>query len=325
MHVGLGKTGSTSIQKYLEMFTKPDSHFNRENVYYPTSPEDCLFSEYIWRKNFPIKDLKSLKDIAGKINALNQKFFIISGEILTHSEDIAKARILDFFLEIFEHIQIIAYVRDPFKWNAASAGQLIHDRVTLSNLEKWPYLATQFGFLKIYSDFAKVNHNVIINVRKFESAITDNGGIAGDFRAQLVKMTGYDFPLAVDINIHANRSKSLFELIILGKLNEFVIQSKNDNEYIDLIKIYDGFCNERQTLLSQSGMFYQYYAVDKTKRSIEYDRMMILESFSLQYDVAAANDIDVGFIESFRDNISKGQSISTVIKAAEKILKNGVI
>ena len=79
MHVGVGKTGSSSIQKALESFTTVNYEGKTK---YPISPVSGLFSEYMYHafENDCDKDKSTVDNVLS-----NERFseFIISGEALS--------------------------------------------------------------------------------------------------------------------------------------------------------------------------------------------------------------------------------------------------
>jgi len=327
LHVGVGKTGSSSIQKYLERFTTEKNSLG--SVFYPVDPDrSSLFSEYLSSCCYPIKKDKKLMEINDYLlsRVKSSSACIISGEILTHSNQCLKARVFDFLKSVFDEIQIIAYVRNPFKWNAATAGQLLLDGISLEHLEKWPYLETQYGLLKFYHEIALEYENVNLTVHKFEDSITLSGGVAENF-CYLVndyyKRTILDPPTE---RLHFNRSKTTLEYMILGYANSLL---KNESRH-HRKDMHDDIVRHLYLLIEMYAKcrkvdtgFTQLDFNNVTKVAVEYDRAMLYNHYGIHYDIVTPPEIEekIRLYKDIRKELEKCNTLSRLKVTAELICR----
>lgn len=310
MHVGVGKTGSSSIQKALESFCATSYEGKTR---YPTSPASDLFSEYMYRafENGHEKD-KSAVDIALSDEQFSE--FIISGEALSHGSFLTKVKLMDYVSSKFDRVEVVAYVREPFNWNAAASSQLLIDGIPITDLARWPYVVTQYGFLEVFFEYAKSIQGIQLHIHKFEDAIEHKNGISGHFFDILQSLNLQDIP-KVSNNLHENKSYDILQYIWLGHLNRLLKEGKiYHQEYSDF-----AFLNYRAGNLNKlwSKKFFQFFCTEKALKAISYDRLMLNERFGLDYGAVSVDPQLVSQSNSIMSKFSECSNVSEMIKVLE--------
>ena len=104
--------------------------------------------------------------------------------------------------EIFcsKTIWIISTKRFP---DSLSKCFLFNLRANISDLAKWPYVVTQYGFLEVFLEYAKSIKGIRLHIHKFEDAIKHKNGISGHFFDILQSLNLQDVP-NVSNNLHEN-------------------------------------------------------------------------------------------------------------------------
>ena len=138
LHIGLHKTGSTSIQKALKNYNKDGVKaigFNEENH---SIPMYTIFSEnrydyHIWTNSGATKDQINqrretyLKILTDHVNDENNEKLIISGEDISVLSAEEKHKLIKFFTKLDISIKVIVYVRSPLDWSASVYQQMVKD------------------------------------------------------------------------------------------------------------------------------------------------------------------------------------------------------
>lgn len=294
MHVGVGKTGSSSIQKYLESYAEDKKKSG--DIFYPTCFDgNSLFSEYLSHCCYPTKDEKKIMEIKEYLlsRVEDGSLCIISGEILTHSNQILKSRVFDLLREIFDEIRVIAYVREPSKWNASTAAQLLLDGISLNHLEKWPYLETQYGLLKFYHEVAIEYDDVKFSVHKFEDSISLNGGIVENFCSLVNDYYNGQVLFPPTETFHVNRAKTKLEYMVLGYANELLKyegQLQKRELFQDLVEYLASVAKPLEKKKMTDAGFSQFDLNSNVKIAIEYDRVMLYNNYGIQYDFEQSDE-----------------------------------
>ncbi len=220
IHIGMHKTGSTSIQISL-------SNFKSEKFCYPKLNEDgnhsVIFSyifmsykefvkkykcigeqakfEFFSNKSFYLFHLKEL--FKKNKNAI----FIFSGEDICNFDENALKKMYRFFKKYFNEIKIIAYVRDPFSYISSAFQEVLKiNYKSLNNLYKlYPFYKKKFQ--KFYEVFGE--ENVIL--KKFDPLRFPDGCVVKDFCYTL----GIPIKKENIIRINMSLSKEMISLIYM--------------------------------------------------------------------------------------------------------------
>lgn len=303
VHIGLGKAGSSAIQKALESHIEPQDYGSIRAVYAVNKFGPGLFSEAFARTLFPSRRSQDfllqreyLSNLAGSYDIV-----LMSGEVLTHSSSILKVRVFDELMDIFESIRVVAFVRDPSEWNAASAAQLIVDGTTVEDLTRSPYLATQGGFLSVFKEYARTDTRLKLHVSKYEQAQQNIGGIVDQFVKVVKRSTGVEsfwLPAAERLNV----SLSPVHYLAISRVNELhatgVIGKVDRLEFVRWI-----YKPTPDALNRANERFCQFTAKDNVEGAVAYDHILLKADFGLDYGFPKPmSDSNLNFLtSSYRD------------------------
>lgn len=137
VHIGMHKTGSSSIQHNLNQTKNLNFSYFNLGVENHSIPIYSVFSKH--RNNYHIhknrgrteEDIyKYNKDINNKFQNhiyenMNHNTFVISGEDISVLSDTELVEFKNYLLNYFEKIQIVAYIRSPFSYTASTVQENI--------------------------------------------------------------------------------------------------------------------------------------------------------------------------------------------------------
>lgn len=234
VHIGMPKTGSTSLQlSFLHGFK------NNEYRYANLGPSDIksgnhsgmmysLFSKHSESYHYNIaykRDKEQIKLHNDKNLALLIDGFLntpanielISGEDIYHlgSEDMGVAKLHAFLKEYFHKIIIVAYVRPPISLMASAFQQLVKNH----KLSKFNFRSIYHPY-KNFSRFDDVFGRVNVYLWKFAPATFPNGNVVLDFATRL------GIELNTSTGIEENTAISQEATSILFAYNTYM----NDND-----------------------------------------------------------------------------------------------
>lgn len=195
LHIGMPKTGTSTIQKNLFMKVEDP------RVHYASFPQDnhsgpllTMFMDdpttYHYANN--LKILNNINEVNKKniaiftegLNSHPGSIEIISGEDLFHLDPLGKKNdsiklLKNFLLLYFEKIIVVAYVRKPSSLLASAFQQLVkyHDLGSLNHSIYHRYMS----FKKYMEIFGESN----VRLFNFEPENFDNGDILLDFTTRL--------------------------------------------------------------------------------------------------------------------------------------------
>ena len=213
IHVGMSKTGTSSIQQTFAAITNEQLTKNPTNILYPSGDSNHSFlTALLFMKN-PLRnpgfkalgltsdDIEVLKkdrraELIAQIRASDAETFFMSSELLS-SFTAGRMRKMKVFLDRhFEDAQILAYVRPPVGYMTSAFQQRLKGNLT--NLELvWPKYRKRFEVMD--KVFGKEN----VNLKIFDR----NTLYKGDVVADCAKFIGFE--LEPDQIINKNESLSL--------------------------------------------------------------------------------------------------------------------
>lgn len=217
IHIGMHKTGTTSIQRTLNKNLN-NSSFAYIKLQNPNHSKEIftLFEE----KNHPSRDSIHNTEIE-KNNALTEKKLIdnfnqnIDKKIIISGESIrgiSQSGLINFkiFLEkYFKKITIVAYIRSPKGYMESALQQIIKNGTSSFNLNT--------DLERIYPNYRKFNHFFKVfgrkNVKlwKFDPKIFPHGNVVLDFCQRL----GIDMDIKDVINDNESISKEALSLLYI--------------------------------------------------------------------------------------------------------------
>jgi len=189
LHIGMHKTGSTSIQENLVTFRKPEG-WRYLTVADGANMGQALYKmfgtnaqEFHWFK----KQGKSADQLAERGARLREKFHrnlarvperdvIISAEALSLLDEAGVVALRDFLAPYFSVIKVVAYVRSPLGFmNSAFQQQLKHGKTAFR------FAAARPKYRRRFEKFDEIFGRENVILRKFNPAAFPNGCIVADF------------------------------------------------------------------------------------------------------------------------------------------------
>jgi hypothetical protein len=194
LHIGLHKTGTTSLQDFLFEYRGP---LQQElNVLYPSlrrnhsAPLFSAFTEHPQRYAENLKRGVDTREKAERANAENlallvQEFeassasqLILSGEDLSLLTEAGLRRLRDWLLPRGEEICVVCALRNPAKWTVSAAQSGIRGGLTYRQVDSKPPL--QFLQQRLQR-CAQVFDATSIKLIDFDAALGAEGGLPGAF------------------------------------------------------------------------------------------------------------------------------------------------
>jgi predicted 3-demethylubiquinone-9 3-methyltransferase (glyoxalase superfamily) len=224
LHIGLHKTGSTSIQKALKGYNKDGVKaigFREENH---SIPMYTIFSEnrydyHIWRRNEnycrgDIEKKKSdyLKILSNECSNDKIKTLIISGEDLSVLNNSEVKFLADYLRTKKVKTTIICYVRDPLSWIASNS----QERVKAG----WPLVKIDEIFKRSIQNYMQYFGRENIQIYDFQKSIKLTGSIVSHFSEIL----------SIDIKepLRQNESLNAIQFALMQFLNTISINTNLD-------------------------------------------------------------------------------------------------
>lgn len=254
LHIGLHKTGSSSIQNAIDGYndgTTAVASFAEVNHSIPlyTIFSEQRYNYHIWRREGYTRDqIDTLVDRYFKIlesDLLRQdiKNLLISGEDVSVLNAIEKKKLIDYLLSFASEIEIIAYVRHPIDFVASSSQELIKNGI-LPPQHGPDYEAKLKPFVELlpernimvrdFNDLVEQGHNVVedfqevLKLKKLNH-IRDNISL-NPFQLAIVYQI-----IALGIDILSERDRVLVFEKILGAVKKYDCEPFNkdklNNEY----------------------------------------------------------------------------------------------
>ena len=252
IHIGTAKTGTTTIQNTLFRHRGKLRKMGYRYADFAVNHSDHLnlmFSAHPYDDpNIIAKGFNTLTKCAQKkaqIDAKLQKMLscpeanvVFSGEKLSSFSIAEVSSLKEYMSKHFEHIRIIAYVRDPIGYANSISQQRLKNSAVLSKLEVKPPLPEYRKKIGPYIDvFGPQN----VDIRVFNEAIENEFGIIGDFLEVIgiASMEAENFSL----NQKENESLSMESAMIISAVNEVrpLISNKKINKgrcFQDVNKIF---------------------------------------------------------------------------------------
>lgn len=226
LHVGLGKTGTTSIQQTFfrsrrELRTRgivyPNIRSNHVSLIYALSEPTASFTR--WQVRTGVTSGEAWRDKAEwSLRRLQEATeddwddLVISAEKFSDL-DVDQLRALRaLFTPYADDLNVIVYFRDPLAWAASAVQQMLRAgwRLTEAIQEAQPPPFEDVA-TKLNDAFGRET----VQIRLFDKAVREPGGLVSDFCAAIGRPDVRDILEGVRVNASAGVS----ELLILDRLN----------------------------------------------------------------------------------------------------------
>ncbi len=185
IHVGLHKTGTTSIQLFLH--SNYDAIYNECGKYYiPIPSDDVVPFQHRFLNKLMISDEASFLDVF-KNNLNKCDSFIISSECFTENEEYAFQ--LSKLKNIFKKVYVVIYIRRQDQWIESLYKQsVMYNHKIQYTIDEWvdilmfnQYLYFNANFLKTIDRWALLFGEKNIILRSFDKSKLLFGNIVSDF------------------------------------------------------------------------------------------------------------------------------------------------
>jgi hypothetical protein len=232
LHIGLPKTGTTSIQncmfaqraKLLSEYKYQYGGWNANHsdmlslLFHPAADQDpnliargmanCELRAAVRQQqaNRFRKELKKAREA----------IFVLSAEKASSFTCKAISDLVDFLADSAASLnKVVCYVRDPVKYATSLAQQRMKTNATLDQIRRKPPLPM---FRKKLEPWLDVLGKDILVVRVFEEAIAGPGGLLGDF-LMAIGLTS-DALEASEVDMQANQSMSMEMALLVDAVNK---------------------------------------------------------------------------------------------------------
>jgi hypothetical protein len=223
IHIGMHKTGSSSIQRSLNRFE--DDHFvyaelgDRRNH---SAAIYSLFSSHPERheahRNASAEDIRLYnegvrRDLARAISATGDRTLIISGESISTLPDDDLPSLRDYFEQNFFELLIIGYVRAPAAFMASSFQQRVKNGRAVPLLDTKLYRSYQ----PLFGKFDRVFGRDRVQLQKFDPASFPGGCVVQDFCARIGLQLPNDRIVRMNESLSRNAVVALYTYVKLGE------------------------------------------------------------------------------------------------------------
>lgn len=230
LHIGLHKTGTTTIQNVL--YENRDFLLRQEGILYPSlapnlsTPLRTIFlnnpQEHASNKmaDFTSEEIAALQEnyldtLEREISSSEWDTLLLSAEGVSNLSTLELAKLREWGEKYASNWTILVCVRHPVEWARSVIQQSLRRGDTLQQLyEEPPVSPYRIKISRFISAFSRES----VRVFDFETAIRSDGGIVGAF-AQQAGLAASSSDFLASKSVHTNESLSLEAVHILSSLN----------------------------------------------------------------------------------------------------------
>lgn len=246
IHIGLHKTGSTSIQ--ATMFKNRKKLGSEHGIYYlPLNVNHgrLFYSLYAKAPHRIGKNILAGLDEKEKVQQYNEsliqkitvrfeenrsKRIVISGERISTLSPDGVERFRDFMARFCDAPRIIVYVRDPVGWSTSRLQQAVKGANTLENFRKNIPVPQ---FQKRIEPFIRCFGRENVDIRCFNDAIGAEGGLIGDFMSAIGKSPALLNQLHV---VRSNESLCAEAVLLMNEIKNHKGSSKENKRSLEQLQ-----------------------------------------------------------------------------------------
>ena len=243
VHIGMHKTGSTSIQqsfaslddgvvRYMRLGNS--NHSAIHSTIFLSAPEKYHGHK---RNGRTAEDVRKIQDVfiqkvENEIANAETRSLITSGEDISIMDEDALIRMRDFFGRHFDDIKIIGYVRPPGSLMASALQQRLAGGQSVRIDSLYPHYRARFE--KFDRVFGKEN----VLLKKFQTECLESGNVVIDFS----RIIGTDFPEDRVIRSNEGRGREVAALLyarrtLIERDEDTKIRKKTKDRTIQLLKL----------------------------------------------------------------------------------------
>jgi hypothetical protein len=178
LHIGIEKTGSTSIQEFL---TRYNSELQKIDYHYIGNGQSMYFLSCLGF-NRGNKDILSSNGLDNELDTFMEclienehKNIIISQENFWEGDPLKFKKIIKQYKNQIK-FKVIIYIREQFSWFVSWYQQILKEVYTFDkSFNEWNYPLEYVNYLKKITNWKNVFEEKNVTVRLFEEAKEDNG------------------------------------------------------------------------------------------------------------------------------------------------------
>ncbi|PLX35870.1 MAG: hypothetical protein C0606_17405 [Hyphomicrobiales bacterium] len=215
LHIGMHKTGSTSIQQSLQGYDDGKAFYGRFDGFNHSIPIITAFSKdsdgyHVWRKRGVRKDaIKGMRaaflDVLKRdLGRKNRETLVLSGEGVSMMSNDDKAELIAFMNSHVERVQVICYVRDPVSYAASFWQQKVQSGTTT-----FPDIVPS-KYRRALHKFASLLPGSDLIVRSFSRDALRGGNVVEDF----CEVCGLDFRRVSEKSSNASLTLPALKLVV---------------------------------------------------------------------------------------------------------------
>lgn len=216
IHIGMHKTGSTSIQHSLDGFRNDRFAYAKLDVPNQSLAMYSLFAQSPERHHIHVahgRDAATVADYAARMRAALEKSIVdadrrtllISGEDISALSEEGLVRMRDYFRPRFDETIIVGYIRPPAGYMASGFQQRAKAGAVANLRFDREYRSYRDRFAKFDEIFGRSN----VLLRKFDPAAFPGGCVVRDFCSPL----GIDFPERRIIRLNESLPRQVISLL----------------------------------------------------------------------------------------------------------------
>jgi arsenate reductase-like glutaredoxin family protein len=288
LHIGLPKTGSTSIQSAIAGYSKNKIHtasFGVENHSIPiyTMFSSQRFKYHVWKNQSLTHNqidklrLDFLRVLEFELSCTKNETLLISGEDISRLTQQEISNMINYFNQRGIDVQIIAYVRNPINWITSIIQQFFRDGndLVLSRGLFKDRLNPYFNLIK------KGN----IHVFSYEDAIGNHGSIVKHF-AELLSLDLVENP-------NDNISFSPIQLALVAELNKVQLNVfSNKHRYRVRSNIIEKILTINIPITKFEKLDYRYF-YNYLPKDIKSDCEWLNDNFNIKYEIPENKEVFV--------------------------------
>lgn len=213
LHIGMHKTGSTSVQAALHAAAPGNRQTLAIGMANHSIACRVMFDDWAGSKRFLSNNgiseedanamrARLLAEIDSQLGRKDRAQFVLSSEWLSSAPEHSVQRLRDWCAPRFEKVDIYAYVRPPASFMASNYQQVV--RLSHGNFRLlWPHYRRRFR------KFEKLFGKPALNLRLFDKTRLEGGDVVADFAS----WTGVACPHRPKAEMNASASAAALALI----------------------------------------------------------------------------------------------------------------
>ena len=248
LHVGMHKTGSSSIQhnlskykfnSFVYMDLNSENHSIPVYSFFVENPNNYHIHKLAQRDNEEILRFNNqfIVNFENSINKnIKKEIFVISGEDIGYLSENSLRKLKSFLQHYFKKIQVFAYIREPYSYIASAFQERVKTGLNeLCLAELYPYYRR--GFEKFDNIFNKKN----VRLELFDIKSLYKGDVTKDFLHQNSLFTDEENKFDFE---RTNESLTLEAVGVIFLVNKYV-RSKGIKNHVDnfFLKVFNEFKN----------------------------------------------------------------------------------